>query len=338
MKRLIGFGWLLIILVLVACGAGGENVVETAVPTQEVAAATETPEPTETAEPTETVAPTETSAPTETAVPPTEEPIAEEESPETEDPAATEEPEATATTAKPTLTPTPDKIIPTAQPLAEDDEIDALQLVLDSEDRSRGLQTSRFTQNILVLTTGFEQQVTQNCQMELPDHGYCRTDIVFTVNDGAPLETYNETVQDGEQTWLREEGGEWREVTAELAESDVISQEGLQQLTMSEFMLEANVAGETTIDGVPVYEVVFDLDVNTYVASILGEELADLFTSGAGENSGSGRTWIGQEDRLARKALIEMSFVIEGQTVFITTQVSSFGFNEPVEIPAPTGG
>ena len=105
-----------------------------------------------------------------------------------------------------------------------------------------------------------------------------RTDIVFTFGDNDPVTTYNETVQDNEQLWLREEDGPWRDITTEFADSEMFSQEGLQQLILSEFMEEAEVVGETVIDDVPVYEVAFTLDVNTYFASILGEEMAALFT------------------------------------------------------------
>ena len=36
---------------------------------------------------------------------------------------------------------------------------------------------------------------------------------------------------------------------------------------------------------------------------------------------------------LVRKAFIEMIIVIEGEEMTVTTQVASFGFNEPVAIP-----
>lgn len=318
MKRWIGFYCLLGVALLLASCQSGEEATATAAATQEITAVTDTPQPTATAVPV-----TDTPEATATLIPPTKTP-------------PTPPTVAVTTVAKPAATPTPDKSVPAAQPLAEGQEIDAMQLVLDSERRALNLETSQLTQNVLVTTTGFEQRMTQNCATELPDHAYCRSDIVVTAGGNEPLESYNETVQDGEQIWLRQEGGEWRDVTAEFAESQIFSQEGLQQLTFSEFIDEAEVVGETTIDGVPVYEVAFSLDVNAYVASILGEELAALFTAGADENSGSGRTWIGQADRLVRKALIEMSFVIQGETMSITTQAASFGFNEPVEIPEPT--
>ena len=322
MKKFIGlFGTLCISLLLVACQSGVEEVAATAVPTQEIAAVTDTPEPTETAVP-----PTHTPAPTETAVPPTQKPAAANTSTAVA---------ATDTPTKATLTPTPKPPIPTAQPLGDGTELDAMQLVLDSEARARSLETSQFRQNVSVIAPGFEQLMTQNCATELPDRAYCRTDIVFTFGDNDPVTTYNETVQDNEQLWLREEDGPWRDITAEFADSEMFSQEGLQQLILSEFMEEAEVVGETVIDDIPVYEVAFTLDVNTYFASILGEEMAALFTAGAGENSGHGRSWIGQNDMLVRKAFIEMIIVIEGEEMTVTTQVASFGFNEPVTIPDP---
>ena len=339
MKKFMKLYGLLLVLLLVACGSDNSNgeVSETAVaiPTQEIAAVTDTPEPTETTvpptdtpEPTATAVPTDTPEPTETAVPPT----------DTPEPIDTKEPAPTDTPAKPTSTPAPDEeeAVPTAQPLTEDVEIDAMQLVLDSEARARSLQTSQFTQNVRVTLTGLEQHVTQHCMAELPDKAYCRSDITLIIGEAEPIETYNETVQQDERLWLREEGGEWQDATNEFTQSGMFSEEGLEQLVLSEFMEEAEVTGETVIDGVPVYEVTFTLDVNAYFASILGEEMAELFASGATENSGNGRSWIGQEDMLVRKAFIEMFILIEGEEMHVTTQVASFGFNEPVEIPDPT--
>ena len=164
MKKLVGLISILCIgLGLVACQSGVEEAAATAVPTQEIAAVTDTPEPTETTAPTETaVPPTHTPAPTETAAPthttaPTETAV-----PPTQKPAATDTP------TKANLTPTPEPPIPTAQPLGDGTELDAMQLVLDSEARARSLETSQFRQNVSVIAPGFEQLMTQNCATELP--------------------------------------------------------------------------------------------------------------------------------------------------------------------------
>ena len=307
MQKFAGlFIFLMLVFLIVAYGSSREEVAETAVPTLEIATATNTLEP------------TETSAPTETTVPPTEESI------------------TTATPAKPTNTPTPDRSIPTAQPLSEGNEIDAMQLVLNSEERVQNLETIQYTENTLVVATSFSQQTTQHCAIEGSDRAYCRTSIVFIFGEEEPEETFNEVVQLGEQIWFREGDGEWLDVTIELAESGVFAQEAFQQLAFSEFMMEVELVGETTIDGVLVYEVAFSLDAVAYASTILSEEFADIFASSAGENEATGRIWIGQMDMLARKMLLEMPFVILGENVRMTIEDTLFGFDEPVEIPDPT--
>jgi hypothetical protein len=40
---------------------------------------------------------------------------------------------------------------------------------------------------------------------------------------------------------------------------------------------------------------------------------------------------------LSRKVTVEMTFVIEGESLTVTTQAASSGHDEPVEIPDPTG-
>jgi hypothetical protein len=343
------FVWVLA-LFLFACNSGGAEEVSTPVATaaveEEVAAVTDTPEPepTDTAEPepTDTPEPTNTPEPTDTPEPtavPT----------DTPEPEPTDEPEPTATQSRPTLTPTPDKSRPEATPTPEEttatgagnddpETADALQLIIQAEERAQRLETITINQLIIVSVPGlFEQKIDQTCATQLPTDAYCTMIVTVTFEGGDPVETIVETVTLGEQSWLREEGGEWEELPPDMLEQQGFSQEGLEQLKISEFILEAEQTGETIIDGVPVYEISFTLDVNNYFASILGEEAAELFTQGAEENSGSGRMWIGQEDMLSRKVTVEMTFVIEGESLTVTTQAASSGHDEPVEIPDPTG-
>jgi hypothetical protein len=215
-------------------------------------------------------------------------------------------------------------------------QLDALRLVIEAETAGRALETMAFSQNINFSYQILEQNMVQTCYAEVPDHSYCITEAVISIAGQEPVTTTNEVVQDGQQVWLREGGGEWQELPPDAVEQFGLSEEGLGQLRMSDYMLEATLSGETIIDGVPVHEVTFDLDVYAYFESILGEAAAEQFLASASNGMGSGTMWIGQEDKLTRKAVIEMSFEIEGQELVVSTQAVYMGFNEPVEIPDPT--
>jgi hypothetical protein len=306
-----------------------------------------TPEPTEVAdsstvqeeeEPTAEPAPTDTQTPlpTDTATPePTDTPA----------PTDTPQPTATATRPRPTATATRPRPTETAAPDADDSddsgentgELDALRLVIEAETAARELRTITMMQNVNVNFQIVEQTSIQTCYIELPDHTYCVTDSIVSFGSTEPVTTTNEVVQIGEQVWIREGvDGEWQELPEDALGAAGLSEEGLGQLRLSDYMTEVELVGETTIDGVPVHEVTFGLDVPAYFSSVLGEEAAEQFLASAGDSSGSGTMWIGQEDNLTRKALVEMMIEVEGQEMVMTTQVTYTAFNEPVEIPDPT--
>jgi hypothetical protein len=241
-------------------------------------------------------------------------------------------PTVTATRPRPTATATRDA--------GDSDnnvgELDALRLVIEAETAAKELETMTFVQNLDFDFQIFQQNMVQTCYVELPDSSYCVTEAVVSFAGQEPVTTTNEVVQNGDQVWLREGEGDWQELPPDTIEQIGLSEEGLGQLRMSDYMLEATLAGETIIDGVSVDEVTFDLDVNAYFQSILGEAAAEQFLASASDGMGSGTMWIGQEDKLTRKALIEMSFTVEGQQLVVSTQAVYTDFNQPVEIPDPT--
>lgn len=328
--RRVGLVLALLLFLLAACQSEQETSPGAA--PQEVAEVTGSP--TATAEPTDTPAPTATETPLPTDTP-------------TAVPTNTPMPPPTNTPAKQKATATPDKAKPQPLPTKEatgepgsttesSGEIDARQLITDSEEKSHDLDYISLTQNVNVEAESFSQHMTQTCHSAPPDRAYCLSEITVTVGETDPIETSNEMVQIEDQLWAREEEGEWMELPPEFLDESGFSSEGLEQITLSEFITGAELSGETTIDDVPVYEITFDMDIEGYFATVLGEETAAFFVENMSDSEGSGRMWIGQKDSLPRKALVEMSFAIEGETLTMTTQVAYHGFNKPVEFPDPT--
>ena len=320
----------LLIIVLSGCAA---DVAEPTPTPEVIAAATETAVPTDTAEP--TLEPTETAMPTDTPAP-------------TNTPTPTNTPAPTDTPARPTLTPTLDKAASATAQAAKaetsanstaDHPADAFELISMSEAASAKVGSMSFSQIVEVAVSGmFTQTLTQNCVVEQGEivSGYCETISSASFEDEEPVEDRNELVTVGNQTWMRSgDDEEWVEMPPDFMAEAGFS-EDLGQLHLSEFMTDAAVTGETTIGGDSVYEITFELDVETYVASILGEETAAMFIELSQEMSGSGKMWIGQLDFYPRKADIEMIFLIDGETMTTSTQAAYFGYNEPVRILDPT--
>lgn len=313
MKKLLSLS-LLALLLLAGC-QGSEQVTP-------VAQATATPAPTDTPAPTNTPTAEPTSTPTATPEP-------------TDTPAPTNTPRPTNTPAAKPPAPDRDEFQPTPI-VIEGESLEPLQVIIKAEEKVRQLDTLTISQVVTMdLGPDIQQTVEQNCSVDLPDQTYCVTETTTTASGQEPQTSTNEVVQIGEQVWLRQEGSEWQELPPDVLEQSGISGQALQGLRLSEFMQNANLAGETIIDGVDVYEITFDLDVAAYFASLLSEDIADLFLESAEDLSGGGTMWIGKDDLLPRKALINMNIGIEDESLTTMTQAAYGNFNEPVDIPNP---
>lgn len=321
---------MLFVFFLPGCAAEAE---EAAATPAEVAAVTEIPTdtPQPTAEPTDTAVPTNTAEPTDTPEP-------------------TNTPAPTNTPGRPTLTPTIDKSAVSADDATEketpapsgdgitDVPTNALEVITLSESAAEVAETIFLNQFVEVLVSGaFTQTITQNCFVEQGDiiSSYCQTAVTVTSAGADPVEEQNEIVMIGEQIWMRSgDEVEWEEMPPDFIEQAGFS-EDIGQMKLSEFMTDAAIIGETVIEDEPVYEIAFELDVEAYFATILGEEMATMFAELSEEMSGGGKLWIGQKDSYPRKADVEMIFLIEGEEMVTSTQ-AAYSYNEPVRIPDPT--
>lgn len=314
--------WLLPLLI--GCGSAGETseATEAAPPPSATPTESATPPPTDT--PTATTLPTATA--TETPLPspsPTEAAFAE------STPTRSQPPPASAETP-----------LATAQPLEGDDGPDPLQLIAKAEPGMRRLQSVTVRQSTTFEMVGLRQSQNQTCQARPSrQNTYCVTETTVAFGDSEPMETYMELVQQGDRFWVREDAdGDWEELPAEALEESGLSMDSVTDLRIGDHMTTAALAGTTILDGAPVYEITFALDVATYFQALLGEEAGRAFLDMATSSEADGRLWIGQEDFLLRRANVEMRFTIEGETVSALSQAAYTGFDEPVDIPDPTAG
>ncbi len=315
---------------LTACGSGDETADSTE------AAAAPSATPTESATPPPTNTPTQTPTVTATAPPtatPTETPLP---SPSPTDTAVSES-ESTPTRIRPTTAPdeTP---LPTAEPIAPADAPDPLELIAKAEASMQQLETMSVRQSTSLEAAGLRQSQNQTCQARYTqEHVYCITESTIAFGEMEPTEEYVELLQHGDRLWVRQEpNGEWEE----LPEEEVAQMGSLVENVsgLGDYLTTATVAGTATLDGAPVYEITFDLDVAEYLESLLGEEFGQGLSETALSAEATGQMWIGQEDFLLRRINADMHFDIEGETVTTTSRAAYTGFNEPVEIPDPPAG
>lgn len=322
LNRSLLFLFMVLALMLVSCG-GETETADTPEATPETVAevATDTPQPTATDEPTATPEPTNTATP---------EP--------TNTPAPTDTPAPTNTPSAPEPTPTKPRPTPASQTgSSEEGDVAGLELMVKSEDSMRELETVSFDQEVVLEAEGFSQVIAQNCMADnLEETAYCVTELTINFAGGEPITLTTETVMREGTTWVRTEGAEWEEQPADALESAGLSPDGLTDLRISDYVIETLSVTETDLNGVPVYEIEFVLDVNAYFGSILGEEMANSIIQEGANNEGGGIIWIGVEDLLTYKLNVLMTLEADGQTLTMTTRAVYEGFNEPVEIPDPT--
>jgi hypothetical protein len=172
-------------------------------------------------------------------------------------------------------------------------------------------------------------------QDEMRENSFCLAQMSLSM-EGEPedLEVQFEMVQLDGEAWVRMEGEEvW--VAAPQDDSSLSASNQLSLEDLEPYLLDAQIVGETEIDGEVVYEITFDLDMVAFLGSVLGEDFADEMPEDLDEFFMSVRFWIGQDDLLTRKVVVEMSMQVDGEVFDMGMNFTYSKYNEPVEIPDP---
>lgn len=330
----------------------------TAVPATEIALEpTDTPEPTPTETPTEkptdTATPlptatatsvptgTPTSQPTETAVPtrrptatPGSQPDATKEN--SGDATESETKEDAETVAEGDSEKEEDPIDSTLR--ESDSELSAEEILQKSSEALNKIDTITQEQNLIVSTSFFTQTQHMICHQDLPDSGYCITEISMQAPGEEPMVIQSfEIVVHDDQYWIRPEGQEaWEELPEDFLEDSGFAEDFEEEYTSAlEFLIDPALIGEREIDGLVVYEIHADLSEEMF-AVVLNEETAEQFLAEAEDLEMSTTLWIGKEDFITRRQVLNMFLIIEGEAIELENVVINSNINEPVDIPDPT--
>ena len=295
--------WLLratiITLFLFACRLGEVNLAQTT--------PTSLPPPTITTSP----PPTSTTQPTATQEQPSSQPTM---------------PPATSQPTMPPATP-----IPTVAISGE-----ALVLVRRAEAALRRLDTLTVTRLIIIESDDLYQTERHLCMMQLPDNLHCTTYRNTNYTDPTTEDKVvdYEYLQRGINLWTRNEGDEAWAAPSRSAINYLEAQ--LAQIQMSDYVVTAVLGEEAIIDNVPVYQVRMTLEP----ASIIDVFFADIAygdsLSPSENDSFALSLWLGQEDNIIRKAVVNLQFQEENGTV-VTLSMQSYlsDINQPVIFPDP---
>ncbi len=234
--------------------------------------------------------------------------------------------------SQPTAPPTKTSV-PTNTP---EPEPDALAILGQSAAAIGQLNTLTQEQVMLVTSAAITSTLQQDCQYERPSSAYCQIESSLkTADRERPLTNKYEMLFVDGMTYTRQDTRpEWETVPDE-----AISSKGMINPQDSPFILhpgmvvEADVVGETDVEGADVYEIVALMD-SGIITALLGEAAAEMLPD-LGSTGIQARLLIGKEDSLPYSQEFTAAFSLQGEAAEWQIIIRNTGFDEPVTIPQP---
>jgi hypothetical protein len=106
----------------------------------------------------------------------------------------------------------------------------------------------------------------------------------------------------------------------------------MSQMQIADMAKNLTIQGEETIDGVVCTVISFDIDLEKYFEQADPGMFDNFDPNGA---TGTGKAWIGKDDHLARKLVLDIAFSSGETEMSLTTEIIFSAFNEPVDFPNP---
>ncbi|MCL4264317.1 MAG: hypothetical protein KJ069_13925 [Anaerolineae bacterium] len=336
---------LFLLLVLAACGgevtptATPQPTEVVVVPATDMAVPTSTHTPTATATLEPTTTNTATPAPTFTA---TLEPTPEETA--TKSPSATPTVRASATPGVRVNATATGAATTAAEPTkpnetTTDAPLDALTILLKSEEAQNKVETLTQEQVQVTASTGFTQTQIMECQREVPANAFCEMTIIIEIADyPEPITTTAQMVYQDGLLWLREDSdGEWEQLPEDfLQQMGMADQLEFEMSINPDFIVAAEIVGEREWEGIPVYEIEVELDSELYFAEYFSDDASAQIIDNLAESFFHTILWISKEDFITRHQELTLTLItVDGETITTSGTVTNRDINEPVDIPDP---
>ena len=189
---------------------------------------------------------------------------------------------------------------------------------------------------MLVTSAAITSTLQQNCQYERPSRAYCQIESALkTAGQERPLANKYETLfLDGMVYTRQDTRPEW-----EPAPDGAASGPGMINPQDGPFILnpgmvtEANVVGETAVNGADAYEIEAVADPAIIIA-LLGDAAAAMLP-GLDNIAIQARLLIGKEDSLPYRQEFTAVINLQGEAADWEITIRNMGFDEPATIPQP---
>ena len=226
---------------------------------------------------------------------------------------------------------------PTAAPTnTPEAEPDAPAILDQSAAAISQLNTLTQEDVMLVTSAAITSALQQNCQYERPSSAYCRIESALkTAGRERPLTNeYEMLFLDGMVYTRQDTRPEWETVPDEaLSGRGMINPQDGPFILNPGMVVEADVVGETAVDGTDVYEIEAIMD-SVIITALLGDVAAEMLP-GLDKADIQGRFLIGKADNLPYLQEFTAVISLQGETAEWQITIRSAGFDEPVTIPQP---
>lgn len=225
--------------------------------------------------------------------------------------------------------------VPTTPPTnTPESEPDALAILDQSTAAVSQLNTLIQEDVMLVTSAAITSTLQQNCQYERPSSAYCRIESTLkTADRERPLANKFEMLFLDGMVYTRPDGRpEWETAPGAAGPGMINPQDGPFILNPG-MVTDAEVVGETAVDGTNVYEIRAIMD-SVIVTALLGDAAAEMLPDLAAADI-QGRFLIGTADNLPYLQEFTAVFSLQGDAAEWQIIIRNTGFDEPVTIPQP---
>lgn len=213
-------------------------------------------------------------------------------------------------------------------------EPDALTILDQSAAAVSQLNTLIQEDVMLVTSAAITSTLQQNCQYERPSSAYCQIESTLkTADRERPLTNKFEILFLDGIVYTRPDGRPEWETAPDTAGPGIINPQDGPFILNPGMVQEANVVGETAVNGTEVYEIEAVMD-SVIVTALLGEAAAEMLPDLAAADI-QGRFLIGKTDNLPYLQEFTAVINLQGDTAEWQITIRSTGFGEPVTIPQP---
>ncbi|MCB0032964.1 MAG: hypothetical protein KDE51_03005 [Anaerolineales bacterium] len=181
----------------------------------------------------------------------------------------------------------------------------------------------------------FRLDTTQTCDVRNPSDMYCKNSYELeTSSSSQNITSSNEFLKLGNSIWVRANtNDDWDDSNISAVEEDGFTLQSIQTFVIPTFVSSIRSVQNTVLNGVSVYRIEYNINDDIFVDSTIDSSV--LNPSDDATVRGVGIAWIGVDDNLPRRSVIDVDVTEDGETVNIAIQTDYSNFNVAITFPNP---